>query len=338
VKRNKINNNYFSIKRNPNKKLMEENTLSPSIQIGNRTYIMKEINFNTRGSGFGKENELFRDKNELDKKCMEINNRKIKSKSKNKILNAKEDAPVKTIEPVDQNQSQTINSELVKIKKYMQLINSQKQIKKSGKNFKNFSEANLNTIEINNNINKNNNKNISGKNLIKYKKLYNDKSPININKNYKDESENEILDNINNEKTFNINNTSNTLETQKIPLRIINYKINNNGNKDKKSKKIKLNYLIHKKKFYQIVNNKKLFNTPFYKYNHFNNNNPSKNNNTKSCPVFTSLIKNITTKDRRISISIKYYYLLKKNRNGIKSYNCCVPSDTLSLNFLQKIL
>ena len=69
-------------------------------------------------------------------------------------------------------------------------------------------------------------------------------------------------------------------------------------------------------------------------YNSKTNNNENKKNSNKRIKVFSMLIKDIVTKDKRIYITITYYFLLRKNKPMVTRYDYLIRSEIFSLNLI----
>ena len=138
IPRVKINTNYLSINRKINKKLSEINSFSS----------LNSLNFNTEVNI--KENELFRDSKELNKKYNQIQIRKIReSKSKNKSVGIKlEKVKIKS----------DIDTQFIQIRKYMELIKNNKGKNSSEENSNTFNSRNRTINKISNNKTYNNDK------------------------------------------------------------------------------------------------------------------------------------------------------------------------------------
>ena len=99
------NTNYLLLKNAKEKKSKEK---SPSIHIGNKTIINRDISF---GSSEKKENELYRDSKELSKKFEQIQRRRRKLKLFNKSIDLNNNKSVKSI---DCNMHSMFDSEDIK--------------------------------------------------------------------------------------------------------------------------------------------------------------------------------------------------------------------------------
>jgi hypothetical protein len=174
IPRVKINTNYLSINRKINKKLSEINSFSS----------LNSLNFNTEVNI--KENELFRDSKELNKKYNQIQTRKIReSKSKNKSVGIKlEKVKIKS----------DIDTQFIQIRKYMELIKNNKGKNSSEENSYTFNSRNRTINKISNNKTYNNDK----KN-VKYFSQF--KNNIFYSKNNKKKRENVYYETIKNIST-----------------------------------------------------------------------------------------------------------------------------------------
>jgi len=359
-----INKNNMSVQRNPNNKLLESNSLSPSLRIGNRIIINRDISFKNEGNI--KENELYRDSRELNKKYRQIQTRKIRSKNKNSI-NKKNNITASENELKVEIKSD-IDSQFNEIRKYIKSVKKERKNhnkNKSGKRIINKIINNntgdsikLNTIEPNerNNYNSNilnNNYDFSnqtydrpkyaknGFNLNKHKSfnIKNNNTIINSNStNYNNTNAN----NYNKHKSNHLNNINNDSQQSSTfnSLSSTDFIIKNKKiyySKDIQGKTIKLQNI-------KKINSNNSFNGP-QKYNLYSSNrnhlynsktsdNEPKKNSSKRIKVFSMLIKNIVTKDKRIYITITYYFLLRKNKPLINRYDYLVPSEIYSLNLV----
>ena len=359
-----INKSNMSVQRNPNNKLLESNSLSPSLRIGNRIIINRDISFKNEGTI--KENELYRDSRELNKKYRQIQTRKIRSKNKNSINKKNNITASENILKVEIKSD--IDSQFNEIRKYIKSVKKERKNhnkNKSGKRIINKIINNntgdsikINTIEPNerNNYNSNilnNNYDFSNQT---YDRPKYSKNGFNLNKN----------------KSFNIKNNNTIINSNSINYNntnVNNYNINksnhlNNINNDSQQSSTfnslsSTDFIIKNKNIYyskdiqgktiKLQNIKKIntnnsFNGPQkynlyssnrnHLYNSKNNDNEPKKNSSKRIKVFSMLIKNIVTKDKRIYITITYYFLLRKNKPLINRYDYLVPSEIYSLNLV----
>ena len=359
-----INKSNMSVQRNPNNKLLESNSLSPSLRIGNRIIINRDISFKNEGTI--KENELYRDSRELNKKYRQIQTRKIRSKNKNSINKKNNITASENILKVEIKSD--IDSQFNEIRKYIKSVKKERKNhnkNKSGKRIINKIINNntgdsikINTIEPNerNNYNSNilnNNYDFSNQT---YDRPKYSKNGFNLNKN----------------KSFNIKNNNTIINSNSINYNntnVNNYNINksnhlNNINNDSQQSSTfnslsSTDFIIKNKNIYyskdiqgktiKLQNIKKIntnnsFNGPQkynlyssnrnHLYNSKNSDNEPKKNSSKRIKVFSMLIKNIVTKDKRIYITITYYFLLRKNKPLINRYDYLVPSEIYSLNLV----
>ena len=119
---NKYANN-LSVKRNEgNKSLFNANSKSPSFRFGNKTYINTDISFANEGNQ--KENELYRDSKELNKKYEQIQRRKkiLEMKKMNKETN-------KSVDIGHMKKSE----EFKELKEYKNNVNSENKLKEDTK-------------------------------------------------------------------------------------------------------------------------------------------------------------------------------------------------------------
>ena len=119
---NKYANN-LSVKRNEgNKSLFNANSKSPSFRFGNKTYINTDISFANEGNQ--KENELYRDSKELNKKYEQIQRRKkiLEMKKMNKETN-------KSVDIAHMKKS----DEFKELKEYKHNVNSENKLKEDTK-------------------------------------------------------------------------------------------------------------------------------------------------------------------------------------------------------------
>ena len=346
-----INQDNMTIQRNPNNKLLESNSLSPSLRIGNRIIINRDISFKNEGNI--KENELYRDSKELNKKYRQIQTRKIRSKNKNNKNNITASENELKIEI-----KSDIDSQFNEIRKYIKSVKKERKNHNKNKSGKNIlakiinnntgNSIKINTIEPNERNNYNNN--IINNNYDYSNQTYN--MPKYINNNNNDF-------NLNKHKSFNIKN--NSINTNDININNYNHKsnhlnyINNDSQQSSTFNSLssadfnrKKNNIYYSKniqgKTIKLQNIKKIntnnsFNdhrknssNRYHLYNSKTNDSENKNNSSKRIKVFSMLIKNIVTKDKRIYITITYYFLLRKNKPLVTRYDYLVPSEIFSLN------
>jgi len=117
------NANNLSVRRNKgNKSLFNANSKSPSFRFGNKTYINTDISFANEGNQ--KENELYRDSKELNKKYEQIQRRKkiLEMKKMNKETN-------KSVDIGHMKKSE----EFKELKEYKNNVNSENKLKEDTK-------------------------------------------------------------------------------------------------------------------------------------------------------------------------------------------------------------
>ena len=320
VPRKKINpnnNNYnsnLSLRRKKNDELYQIDSFSPSFQFGNKKIIIRDLSF--KPEGIKNENDLYRDSKKLNKKYKQIQMRRNWSKHKTNNINSNsisissEYIPVKT----------EIDSQFEKIKNYMKLMKDRKE--------NSISKENSNVNNTFNNLTNETKKNY--KNLMRFRKTdYKASKDINeIKKNHKDIN-NRVLKVSNDIISFNnIKNKNNKNDVNHYKNKSIN------STKNKKVKTLILNTTNNKIDFnslnilYSPKNN--IYYSSYYK----NNINNKTKNKIKVYNVFSTLIKNISTKDGRISIYINYYYLLNKKKSLKKKYDNLIPCNNFGINFI----
>ena len=117
------NKNYLSLKDGKEKKLKEK---SPSIHIGNKTIINRDISF---GSSEKKENELYRDSKELSKKFEQIQRRRKKLQLFNRSIELNNNKSVKSI---NYNMQRMNDSEdIKKMRRYISEIRKENSLYES---------------------------------------------------------------------------------------------------------------------------------------------------------------------------------------------------------------
>ncbi len=158
------------------------------------------------------------------------------------------------------------------------------------------------------------------------KKEKKEKTKFNNNNNNKELIRNKFINYFN-----RTNKNKNEANSNKLNLSRINNDgddINKNKNKDSFNKTKKNIYysqaFFDNKKSYNISSNQN--------YYYFYNNKIKENNNINNYKIF--LIKNISTNDHRINISIHYYYLQRKNKSLIKRYNNLSRVNNLTINYI----
>jgi hypothetical protein len=142
------NTNYLLLKNAKEKKSKEK---SPSIHIGNKTIINRDISF---GSSEKKENELFRDSKELSKKFEQIQRRRKKLKLFNRSIELNNNKSMKSI---DYNiHSMNDSEDIKKLRRYISEIKKENSLyeslhRKSVENEKiRIEDDNINEEEITN--------------------------------------------------------------------------------------------------------------------------------------------------------------------------------------------
>ena len=353
------NENNLSIRRNQkNNLLFNSNSKSPSFRFGNKTIINNDISFGVEGNE--KENELFRDSKELNKKFEQIQRRKKKSHMKNReiLIDENMDKNINKSVDIDNIKNSEEYSEFAELRKHIKNLkknyDSKKNTLNASRNNKNNYLVKLNSYEGNDSKSFENNE-ISNNKI--YNKTYYNYQIKNDNNEPKEKDDNLKKINVNKEeRTRMLKNKKGEVKINKnkfLNLNIVN-KINNieidNSNintidEEKILKKVRVN--INKKFLpksnqspnmidnnkavnnysYRIVNsNSELSNSPYKKDNIYY----SKVNNTKK---FTStLIKDIFTKDRRIHINICYYNFPKATNLNKKRYDFLSKSNNSRIN------
>lgn len=302
----KFNSNNISTRGRKNIDLLQIKSFSPSpsFKFGKKKIIVGDISFKTEVNS--NENELYRDSRELDKKFRQIQSRRIWSKSKfnnnNTSVSANsEKIPIKT----------EIDSQIAKIKKYMKLIKDKKENSSTQEN------SNINNI-----LNT-----VANKKLIRTKKLDCNNNDINEMKTNITMGSNNIFQMNNENNSFNLNKIKKNKSNKNV---LTHYKKNSmNSKKNKKIKTIILNRNIDQ-------NPLNIFSSPknniYYSYN--NKNIYKSKNKGKLYNVFTTLIKNIKTKDGRINIYINYYYLFNKKKSKKLKYDNLIPCENFEYNYI----
>ena len=368
----KLGKNIISLKRNQRKKDKVTTSKSPSFNFGNKTIINNEISFANEGNQ--KENELYRDSKELNKKYEQIQRRKKLSQKKSNIMNQNMEKNINKSSDIKRIKNTNAYNEFSKLRKNLEIskkdnikniktINIDKNIRNKPQNkrlIKNSSyQGNVYFSYYNNNVD-NNRKNDNyktidnkkdeihqNKNDYKYKALYYSNNDKKNNNNIKKENKNKYK-----EGTTSMIRKKN--EKEKIKKKLLNKKefkeenynissINNiNNNKESSYKKVKLN----SNKKYKITNQQK---EPIKKQNNYNiikqvpnlTNQVTKKNNiyfNKKSTIKNNntslLIKNIITKDNRIHININYYKYSTKNNYIKKNFNSLQKSENISICLL----
>ena len=308
VKLNNYNNN-FSVERKKNNELYQINSYSPSFQFGNKKIIIRDLSFKAEGNN--NENELYRNSRELSKKYKQIQLRRICSKHKNNhntnnsISINSENIPLKT----------DINSQFAKIKNYMKSIKDRNEYNRVQEN-----------SNINNTFNNYANKVKNNKNLLRIRKSYfKNSKDINVIQNNKSSDNNRLIKNNTGSISFNlikIKNNQNNIKHQNKSM---------NSSKNKKIKALILNNTNYKNIDYNHIFSSPKNNIYYSSYNK-NCNKKTKNKN-KVYNVFSTLIKNISTKDRRINIYINYYYLLYKKKSKKTKFDNLMICNNFGINY-----
>ena len=354
--------NYSTINRNQDNKSRilynsNSNSKSPTFRIGNKTIINNDISFGAEGNE--RENELYRDSKELNKKYEQIQRRKKRSQSKNRensISENKEISINKSAE-IDNIKNSDEYNEFSELRQYLQALKFNKKEIDNSRNKKNKNVININSYEEKNVVgeNENENKNRNNKNNINNINLKNNNYFYNrthFNFHVKN-------DNFNKNQNKYINIRTNDLEEKIEMLKKMKespnnkYKNNNiiNDNENKNYKKVKVN--INKKYLninqelnskntinnsgnnynYRIIKiNSKLSNSPNKKVNIYYIKN--KYNKIYNSEIIPKLIKDIWTKDKRIHINI-FYYNFERIYNPIcKKYYFLHKSNNYSMSLL----
>ena len=338
LKKRNINNILISNSNFNDRKEMENNSISPSFHFGNKTIIIKNMNFKNYKNI--KENELYRDSKELNKKYYQIQTRKIRSKlkdKKNKKENNNKDNNDNIIN-ININEEKkeiksSIDSQFNEIKNYIKSIKKDKiKIKKNTyqNNLENKKKGfiKLNTLESCDSKDDIDNKEVfnsyqTGNNTYNY--LNNNKMNNNSYKN----SFNNIISNItnSNEQVSNSINSLGSLNQNKSGFinkaniyKIKTYKNNKNNNFDYGKK----TPISEKNIYYSNYNSKKII----------KKNKTISNVNRNRNKIFSIIIKNIVTKDKRIYININYYFLFRKTKPLIKRYDLLSPCNNFSINLV----
>ena len=138
---------------------------------------------------------------------------------------------------------------------------------------------------------------------------------------------------INNINNFNnINNEKNIENKEKEQ----NELLRNNNNMDLKFKNKKKNSVLNKS--FDNNNNKNKINYKSKSDINYPPKNSKRNHNKHKIAkkyAFSVLIKNISSKDGRINIYIKYYFLFRDKTPLISSYNILEPSNNFSINYIK---
>ena len=156
-------------------------------------------------------------------------------------------------------------------------------------------------------------------------------------KNEKNENNTDNKNKINDNKIINnfnrINKRKNIVKIKKINNnKTKNYDKKNNNNKDKNASINKLKNII--KKNGAFLDNKKLHNLSSNQnyYYYYIDKNKVNNNNIKNYKVY--LIKNISTTDHRVNITINYYCLSRKDKTLRSRYNNLSWVNNCIINYI----
>ena len=281
------------------KNLLDYIIKSPIFRIQNQRERNNEINYYIEN--YGKDNELYRSIEELNKKGEQIKRRKKIKKEKEKENNI--------IDPIN-IKSPNKNGNINKIK--------------DTKEYGQFSEL---RNSMNEKYQNNDNKIKINKTITRNTKLYLGKKYNKTFYNFEIKKY-EATKKINNVKYQNQNKISNS--------NAINFKKNNKSSTNISSnvafyKKAKIN--INKK---SIINDKSLKNiNPNNKINNDNKKNFHFNlNNQMMKDIKSNLIYDIQTKDKRISINIFYYDYKTEKKTAFKKYKLLLESKNYSMNLI----
>ena len=310
---NKILNN-LSVKRNQeNKSNVQVNSKSPSFRIGNDTIINNKMKYGN--DRIIKENELFRDSKELNKKYEQIQRRRLKSKVQSKYKDLPSNRSIVSNKSVDKIKNTDEYNQFNELRKYIQSVRKENNLREkslktlnSERNKKNIFknkhlirisalDDNSNSEDYDNNENNNN---------------YNENIDLNYNKTFydyhfnKDKKQNEYEDN-NIKKNDEQNSMIGMINKKKIGFSPNNRIINTNSISNK------YNNLIHKK-INNIFNNNSAKNSQEKSYKRVKVN-PNKSNNDKSY--------------KKVKVNINKKYITEgyeknnksKKNNNIINYN-----------------
>ena len=283
----KFNNNKINIGRNKRKEKLtsfeEKNNNKYSNENNNCNSNSNIIYYKTHLNFHLKKDNL--DKNENKNKATKIyNNNKEKEEKKEMIR--KKNNKIKS-NNINYNQNTKYKKVKVNINKKYLTNNQELNYKKKISNISNKNNINYNYNYKSVKSTSNNNKITNNKMNIYRIKKNNSKINNNINNNIN----NKMSNNINNNINYKINNNMNNN---------INYKINNNMNNN-------INYKI----------NNKMNNNINYKINNYLNNNI---NNNFINTLNRKLVKDISTKDKKIHINIFYYNFIRLSNPISKKY------------------
>ena len=332
------NSRHYFNKVLDNKNIFKRNSYSPLFHLTNSSFI-NSVSFREDSN----EKELFRDSKELNKKFEKIQRRK-KSKSKNKGICENQNNISNSFKnfEVDSITNSEEYNEFIKLRKYLKTNQNDNHIDKNSINLdgnnkiKFFKKTNY--IKDNNNKNENGNEiNLNHNyNSIYHKTYYDNNSRNNIKKII---LENQSKENINKEKG-NEKIKQNQLDFKNIKININPISKNNNIKENSicynQNNKSSINKIINSiNNIKNIMNNynrknisSHLINIPNNKNNNYTN---SINNNSK---LFSKLIKDISTKDKRIKINIYYYYFPQRRNNKMRRYDFLIKSKNFDFSYI----
>ena len=349
---NKNSNNY-SITRNQNNNLIiNSSSKSPSFRFGNKTIINNDISF--RADGNEKENELFRDSRELNKKYEQIQRRKKKSQIKNREIYIDDNSSMNfnKSEDVDNIKNSEEYNEFAELRKYIKNLkkdyNSHKNTINASRNNRNNFFVKINSYEVNNANSFENDENIENSNNKIYNKTYYNNRFKNDNYEQKEKTDSFKKISVNRDGREGISRKKKGERINKNKFLNINVidkmnEIKDNSNivsndEDRSFKKVRVN--INKRFLpnsennktnnnysHRIINSNPQLNTSPYKKNNIYY---SKVNNTEKFKP--TLIKDIFTKDKRIHINICYYNFSKMNNSNKKIYEYLSKSNNSSVD------
>ena len=128
------------------------------------------------------------------------------------------------------------------------------------------------------------------------------------------------------------------IDTQFIQIRKYMELIKNN--KGKNSSEENSNTFNSRNRTINKISNNKTYNNDKKNAKYFsqfkNNIFYSKNNKKKRKNVYYETIKNISTKDGRININIKYYFMFRKKKPVIERYSILTASNIISIIYFNK--
>ena len=274
------------------KKLFNSMIKSPISKLNNQTY--KNEGMGLDNENYKKENELFRNLEELNKKGEQIKKRRISKKNEKKLF-------------LDNNNKSSDIKKIRDTKEYGQFSELRNKINKVNKN-------NINKLHINNKMNKYCKVNL-GKQFNKT--LYNFhpkdvKEEKNKNNTYRKEVK------IPNSKIINLKKINNS--NKKINNNIISYK------------KVKIN--INTKFFSKDITLKNVKNNITNSINNNKKNIYVHKKKTDLIDNGRKLVNDIRTKDNRININIFYYNYSKRNKTTFSKYDLLYESNNFSMNLI----